>query len=142
MTRPPLRSLALRPSLARPARALIAAAVLLAGGLSCAQPMAPGDGVVQASATAAGVVATNHGAQPAHYLAYTPGWLALVLLAPCRDDDQDPCPRLAPGATITIPWSQVGGYPDPSRQYRLSWSLVGSPAVRGEVELTAPAGVP
>jgi hypothetical protein len=115
-------------------------AALLAAASSCSSLTEAGAEPVSARTTQAGIVATNHASRPARYLAFEPGWLALVLLVPCSDVN-DPCPRIQPGETITIPWSEVGGYTSGPRVYKLTWSLVGTPAASGSIDLPWPEGI-
>ena len=103
----------------------------------CTLPTASSRESVEAHATVAGIVATNHATVPAHYLAFEPGWLALVDLAACTDVN-DPCPRIPAGGTLVIPWAEVGGYAPTVSHYRFSWSLVRPGGASGIVDLERP----
>jgi hypothetical protein len=52
------------------------------------------------------------------------------------------CPRLEPGKTITIPWQQITGDLAHAATYEMWWSLVGTPARSGKIELPWPTSAP
>jgi hypothetical protein len=62
---------------------------------------------VAASRVPGGVRLTNDTDQPVAYAVWNRGWLALF--GPCVDTGPD-CPRLAPGASITTPDSEIDGW--------------------------------
>ena len=116
-------------------RRLLGAVLLLAS--ACTGATEPPPDAVEAHATSLGIVATNHADVPARYLAFEPGWLALVNLVACSDVN-DPCPRIGAGQSITIPWAQVGGYSPDVSHYRLSWSLVRPLGASGLIDVQRP----
>jgi len=62
---------------------------------------------VAASRVPGGVRLTNDTDRPIAYAVWNRGWLALF--GPCFDTGPD-CPRLAPGASITTPDSEIDGW--------------------------------
>lgn len=62
---------------------------------------------VAASRVPDGVRLTNETGQPIAYAVWNRGWLALF--GPCVDTGPE-CPRLAPGASITTPDSEIAGW--------------------------------
>lgn len=96
---------------------LLVAAMLAVS--SCRSTTAPSadpvpDPVVQSSATEDGLKLVNPTDKTIYYTAFERTWATngLFIWAACTEPDS--CPSVAPGATVTIPYSQVGGYNDPA----------------------------
>jgi hypothetical protein len=90
----------------------------LALASACGSPTRP-DGEVSAVATAEGIRAANGTSRPVLYLVFEQGLTGAIDFVPC--EDVAVCPSIAPGATVTIPWSEVMGYDPRRRTYLLYW---------------------
>lgn len=101
------------------ARPIIAAA--FAAVLGCSGISQPFDGRVEARATTAGIVASNHTNRTLFYFAAEEGALALTNWALCTETPR--CPHIAAGATVTVPWSDVTGYGPEKTNYVFSWYM-------------------
>lgn len=73
---------------------------------------------VHAAREAGGVRITNSTARPVAYAVWNRGWLALF--APCTTSGPD-CPRLAPGASMTIPDEQIDGWAPGAPEAVVRW---------------------
>jgi hypothetical protein len=102
---------------------------------------AGGSQEVTARTTPAGVVATNHATRAATWMVVDLNTLASANLVDCSRTEAG-CPRLEPGKTITIPWQQITGDLAHAATYEMWWSLVGTPARSGKIELPWPTSAP
>ena len=73
---------------------------------------------VAASRVPGGVRLTNDTNRPVAYAVWNRGWLALF--GPCVDSGPD-CPRLAPGASITTPDSEIDGWAPGAMEAVVRW---------------------
>jgi hypothetical protein len=68
-----------------------------------------------------GIRITNSRATPIAYAVWNRGWLALF--APCTSTEPD-CPRLQPGASITIPIEEIDGWDAGATEAIVRWWTV------------------
>lgn len=65
-----------------------------------------------------GIRLTNRSERPIAFAVWNTGWLAAF--APCTDTGPE-CPRLAPGASVVIPRSQIGGSTPDMQEVIVRW---------------------
>ncbi len=107
---------------------LLVAAMLAVS--SCRSTTAPSadpvpDPVVQSSASEDGLKLVNPTDKTIYYTAFERTWATngLFIWAACTEPDS--CPSVAPGATVKIPYSAIGGYkPGASEAIVYFWELV------------------
>lgn len=100
---------------------ILSLALLLGcGGAPAAVTAVQLDAMV-AQRVAGGVRLTNHTGRAIAYAVWNVGWLALF--APCVDD-APACPRLADGASVVVPESEIGGYEAGAREAVVRWWVV------------------
>ena len=75
-------------------------------------------GDVAVSRVTGGIKLTNGTERPVAYAVWNRGWLALF--APCADTGPE-CLRLAPGASVTVPDSEIDGYAPGAREAVVRW---------------------
>lgn len=99
---------------------LLAAAVFVAAACrrESAGPEATTSAQIVASQVGAGVRVTNLTDRPVAYAVWNRGWLALF--GPCTDAGPS-CPRLAPGASVTVPYSEIAGYDASATEASVRW---------------------
>ncbi len=78
-------------------------------------------GYVAVSTTSAGLVVVNQTELPVYYFAVERGTSALIDWVPCGGTSLALCVGISPGATLTIPWTNVVGYKPEASEYLLIW---------------------
>lgn len=111
---------------ARLGLSMLLVSFVTAGGCggSPAEPMLEGVRVlvdVQVARVGDGIRIRNSTPTPIAYAVWNRGWLALF--APCTSTGPD-CPRLAPGASITIPLTEIGGWSPDATEAIVRWWTV------------------
>ena len=100
--------------------AVLTAAVLVAA--SCrrdsAGPEPSTSARILASQVGEGVRVTNLTDRPIAYAVWNRGWLALF--GPCTEMGPS-CPRLAPGASVIVPYSDIAGYDASATEASVRW---------------------
>ena len=96
----------------------LAALAPVLAALACSTSTTP-NGPVAAQATAQGIRATNRTSQPIFFTTVERNAAALYDFAMCSDPER--CETIAPGASHTVPWSQVASYSPNRHEYLVLW---------------------
>jgi len=101
---------------------------IVTAALACSSTTEP-TGTVTAVGTAEGIRATNGTSRPVFYSAVEREVLARLnssMVPPCTDAAR--CASIAPGASITMPWSQVSFFDPAKHDYLFGWWQAPVPA--------------
>jgi hypothetical protein len=98
---------------------LLCLSVLLAGCGGAPGPLDP-SAPLNVSVASRSLRLENQNSRAIYYLVMTSDLAARALWAPCTSPEQ-PCARLEPQATAQVPYSQISGYEQGSREAILFW---------------------
>lgn len=102
-----------------PKRLLAAAMLTLLA--ACDLPLDGGDGpAVRARAGGQTLSVTNTGSRPVHHMVYEYVDAGTIFWGKCTPANQE-CPVLAPGQTLRIPYTELGGYDPGDTQAIVYW---------------------
>ena len=82
--------------------------ILVGGAAACAEAPTASDGILKVTTDASALQLANLSPAPVHYQVFERETLALVDWVACTGGP--PCPTLAAGGTVSVPYSAIFGY--------------------------------
>ena len=93
--------------------------ILAVAASACAESPTVSDGVLKVTTGASELKLANLSAAPLHYIVIERGTVALVDWIPCTGGP--PCPTLAAGGSVSVPYSTILGYTPAAKEGVVYW---------------------
>lgn len=97
--------------------------IVLAAGVTCADPFGPGETELEATADGQVLALSAQGDHAVYYAVFERVGVETVLFlwAPCADPADANCARVRPGQTVRIPYGDIPFYEEGDREAVVYW---------------------